>query len=48
MPYALSCKIQKKRIECAMYIQAVLAMRGQKARLFGDDRDDCEGCGACE
>ena len=47
-PYELSCKIQKKRIECAMYIQAVLAMRGQKARLFGDDRDDCEGCGACE
>ena len=26
-PYELSCKIQKKRIECAMYIQATLAMR---------------------
>ena len=47
-PYELSCKIQKKRIECAMYIQAVLAMRGQKARLFGDSEENCEGCGACE
>ena len=47
-PYELSCKIQKKRIECAMYIQAVLAMRGQKARLFGDPEENCEGCGACE
>lgn len=26
-PYELSCKIQKKRIECAMYIQAVLAIK---------------------
>lgn len=48
-PYHLSCKIQKKRIECAMYIQAILAMRGQKARLFGDPvEEDCEGCVACE
>ena len=47
-PYDLSCQIQKKRIECAMYIQAVLAMRGQKARLFGDPAQDCEGCGSCE
>ena len=47
-PYELSCKIQKKRIECAMYIQAILAMRGQKARLFGDPEENCEGCGACE
>lgn len=29
-PYELSCKIQKKRIECAMYIQAVLAMKERK------------------
>lgn len=29
-PYSLSCHIQKKRIECAMYIQAVLAMRDRK------------------
>jgi uncharacterized protein len=26
-PYELGCKIQKKRIECAMYIQSILAMK---------------------
>ena len=48
-PYDLSCRIQKKRIECAMYIQATLALRGQKARLFGDpeEGEDCKGCNAC-
>lgn len=30
-PYELSCRIQKKRIECAMYIQAKLAMKRQEA-----------------
>ena len=32
-----------------MYIQATLAMRGQKARLFGDpeEGEDCKGCNAC-
>lgn len=30
-PYELSCRIQKKRIECAMYIQAKLAMKQQEA-----------------
>lgn len=30
-PYELSCQIQKKRIECAMYIQAKLAMKRQEA-----------------
>jgi len=30
-PYELSCHIQKKRIECAMYIQAVLAMQRAKS-----------------
>lgn len=30
-PYELGCKIQKKRIECAMYIQAVLAMKKVQA-----------------
>ena len=39
---------KESALNVAMYIQAVLAMRGQKVRLFGDDRDDCEGCGACE
>lgn len=31
-PYALSCQIQKKRIECAMYIQATLALQKQQAQ----------------
>ena len=33
-PYELGCKIQKKRIECAMYIQALIAVKkreGEKA-----------------
>lgn len=30
-PFELSCKIQKKRIECAMYIQATLAIKRQEA-----------------
>ena len=30
-PYELSCRIQKKRIECAMYIQAKLAKKRQEA-----------------
>lgn len=30
-PYELCCRIQKKRIECAMYIQAKLAMKRQEA-----------------
>lgn len=47
-PYDLSCKIQKKRIECAMYIQATLAMRGQRAELFIDKPEACEGCEACD
>ena len=30
-PYDLGCRIQKKRIECAMYIQAVLAVKRAEA-----------------
>ena len=36
-PYELSCKIQKKRIECAMYIQATLAMRNHTAASQQED-----------
>ena len=31
-PYELGCQIQKKRIECAMYIQAVIAMKKAEER----------------
>lgn len=39
-PYELSCAIQKKRIECAMYIQAVLAMKKRREESAAEARED--------
>ena len=35
-PYELGCKIQKKRIECAMYIQALIAVKKREGEKAGE------------